>query len=213
MAPGHEPNEDAPHPPPELYSECELPTQHGVFQVRVYRDSDGREHLLLTYGDLQRSRAPFTRLHSECLTGEVLGSLKCDCREQLDIAMKTIAKEGHGVIVYLRQEGRGIGLGNKIRAYAEQDRGADTIEANTRLGFPIDARDYALAAEILRLNGIDSVRLHTNNPQKIADIKAAGITIEEVISSPARTNPHNADYIQTKQDHLGHTGLKNGTEP
>lgn len=192
-----------------FYSACELPTAHGEFQVRIYRDEKGQEHLLLKHGAPAEHDSPFVRIHSECFTGEVLGSLKCDCRDQLDNAMKKIAAEGCGAIVYLRQEGRGIGLGDKIRAYAEQERGADTIEANTRLGLPVDSRNFGIAADILRLNGIESVRLNTNNPQKIASLQRGGITITEVISSPASTNPHNAHYIHTKHEQLGHLGLKN----
>ncbi len=195
----------------EFYSSCDLPTDHGVFRLHVYRDAQDLEHLLLLYGDIATVPSPFVRIHSECFTGEVLGSLKCDCRQQLDKAMAKIAAIGAGAIAYLRQEGRGIGLGNKIRAYAEQERGADTIEANTRLGFPVDSREFGIAAEMLRHHNIHSVRLYTNNPQKVDSLRSSGIEVTDVISSPASTNPHNADYLRTKHERLGHLGLKNGT--
>lgn len=200
-------------PPPEPgnslqhFARCELPTQHGVFTLHVYRDAEAAEHMLISYGDLIATPTPLVRVHSECFTGEVLGSLKCDCREQLEKAMAAIVEAGAGAIAYLRQEGRGIGLGNKVRAYAEQEKGADTIEANERLGLPIDARDFGHAAEMLRDQGVTRVRLNTNNPQKVTALRAAGIEVAAVVASPADPNPHNQEYLRTKMLRMGHRGL------
>lgn len=195
----------------KLYARCELPTQFGTFNLEVYRLGDGndpREEMLLIFqGDLAAASAPFVRLHSECFTGETLQSLKCDCRAQLETAIKQIAVEGEGAIVYLRQEGRGIGLGNKIRAYAEQAKGRDTVEANLHLGFPADLRDYTAATEILRQKGIQRVRLNTNNPEKIAAVEQAGIEIVEVIPAISRVTIHNQNYLRTKLEKMGHKGL------
>lgn len=173
-------------------------------QIIVFRSSaDGREHVALAIG-ASAGRPPLVRLHSECLTGDVFGSLKCDCGPQLRTAMRLIAGEGGGVLLYLRQEGRGIGLANKIRAYALQDRGLDTVEANARLGFVDDQRDYGHAAAMLQALGIDRVRLLTNNPQKVAGLNRAGIEVVERVSHEMPPNPHNADYLATKRDRSGH---------
>lgn len=195
-----------------LYSACELPTEFGNFEVKVYRTADDSEHMLILMGDLIEAAEPFVRVHSECYTGEVLGSLKCDCRSQLQTAMRDIAARGCGAIAYLRQEGRGIGLGNKIRAYAEQAKGANTIEANEILGFPVDMRDYSIAARMLLLNGISRVVLNTNNPEKVAALQRAGIEIAEIHPSVHRPNPHNLHYLQTKHDALGHRGLRDAID-
>ena len=195
-------------PRPTFYSRCELPTGLGTFDVRVYRQADGEEAILIRMGDLDTPEAPFVRVHSECFTGEILHSLKCDCKMQLDIALRTIAERGHGAVVYLRQEGRGIGLGNKIRAYAEQAKGADTVEANERLGFPADMRDFRTAAAILRQNGVHRVQLNTNNPNKVTSLEANGIAVEKVIPSATDPNPHNLEYLLTKYHLLGHDGLE-----
>jgi GTP cyclohydrolase II len=191
-----------------LYSSCELPTEFGLFRIAVYHAEEEREHLLVHKGELTQDEPLFVRIHSECYTGEVLGSLKCDCRSQLHSAMKEIDVRGRGAIVYLRQEGRGIGLGNKIRAYAEQEKGANTIEANERIGFPADMRDYSLAAMMLELNSIRRVIINTNNPEKVAALQRAGIQVTEVIPSTSQPNPHNVDYLRTKYEGLGHSGLK-----
>jgi GTP cyclohydrolase II len=147
---------------------------------------------------------PLVRLHSECLTGDVLGSLKCDCGPQLDAALAAIAKEGWGILLYLRQEGRGIGLINKLRAYQLQDQGFDTVDANTRLGFAIDARDFGIAARMLTLLGQDRIRLMTNNPDKVARLEAEGVVVTERVAHALPPNPHNARYLDTKRDRTGH---------
>lgn len=169
---------------------------------------DSAEHVALVIGQRNADHTPLVRLHSECLTGDILGSLRCDCGPQLDAAMAEIADEakrgGWGVLLYLRQEGRGIGLINKLRAYRLQDQGFDTLEANRRLGFPAEARDFSLAARMLSLLGISAVRLLTNNPDKVAGLEAAGVTITERVPHHLPTNPHNADYLATKRDKAGH---------
>jgi GTP cyclohydrolase II len=161
------------------------------------------EHVALLIGSPD-GEPPLVRLHSECLTGDVLGSLKCDCGPQLDAALARIAENGWGMLLYLRQEGRGIGLINKLRAYQLQDQGFDTVDANTRLGFPIDARDFGTAAQMLKLLGQEQVRLLTNNPEKVAGLAAAGITVTERVPHQLPANPHNARYLDTKRDRTGH---------
>jgi len=188
----------------ELYAEAPLPTHRGTFRSIVFRDRrSGAEHVALVLGDLSAG-VPAVRVHSECLTGEVLGSLKCDCRAQLDRALDHIAAQGQGALLYLRQEGRGIGLGNKIRAYALQAKGYDTYQANRALGFPDDLRRYDLAAEMLRLLGVEAVDLITNNPQKVAGLEEAGVRIRRRIPLPSPTNPHNVNYLRVKRDRTGH---------
>ena len=188
----------------ERFSEAPLPTERGVFQVVVFRElATGLEHVAMVLGDVAGETIP-VRVHSECLTSEVLGSLKCDCRAQLDAALDLVAARGRGVLLYLRQEGRGIGLGNKIRAYALQARGHDTYEANRLLGFPDDLRRYDVAAEMLRLLGVRSVELVTNNPLKIAQLVEAGMPVSRRIALPSPANPHNLGYLRTKRDRTGH---------
>ena len=173
-------------------------------QIVAFRDSGtGEEHVALLVGAFG-GKAPLVRLHSECLTGDVFGSLKCDCGPQLKEALKLIGEAGGGVLLYLRQEGRGIGLANKLRAYALQDRGLDTIEANQRLGFADDERAYDVAAAMLGALGVDEFRLLTNNPSKVAGLEAAGIRVVERVAHHMPTNPHNADYIATKKAKSGH---------
>jgi GTP cyclohydrolase II len=198
------------------FSEARLPTTHGEFTVVVYRTGSpgaagasavgmaDEEHVALVMGDVAGD-AVLARVHSSCFTGEVLGSERCDCRAQLDAALARIAKDGRGVLVYLVQEGRGIGLGNKVRAYALQDKGVDTVDANLQLGFVPDGRSYEIAAGILRDLGVRSVRLMTNNPGKLAGLVAAGV--------PATHEPHwveggdeAADYLAAKKSRLGHIG-------
>jgi GTP cyclohydrolase II/3,4-dihydroxy 2-butanone 4-phosphate synthase/GTP cyclohydrolase II len=155
-------------------------------------------------GDVRGQEGVLVRVHSECLTSEILGSLKCDCREQLEHALDLIGASERGAMIYLRQEGRGIGLGNKIRAYALQARGADTYEANRALGFGDDLRRYDVAAEMLKQLGVRSIDLLTNNPQKIAGLEAEGVTVRRRIASHARSNPHNIGYLRTKRERTGH---------
>ena len=176
----------------------------GDTQIAVFRAvEDGSEHPAVIVG-APGGTAPLVRLHSECLTGDVFGSLKCDCGPQLKAALQLIAAEGTGVLVYLRDEGRGIGLANKIRAYQLQDRGLDTVDANRRLGFADDERDYALAAAMLRSLGLAEVRLLTNNPAKVRGLEEAGIRVVERVAHHMPANPHNADYLATKRVKSGH---------
>jgi GTP cyclohydrolase II len=183
----------------DFYAEAELPTRRGDFRLLVFRErSTGLEHLAMVRGDIRGANDIPVRIHSECLTGEVLGSLRCDCRDQLDGALDLIAGAPAGVLIYLRQEGRGIGLGNKVRAYALQTKGADTYEANRRLGFADDLRRYDLAAEILRTLKVGSIDLITNNPQKVDELKAQGIDVRNRIPATARVNRHNRAYLRAK---------------
>ena len=173
-------------------------------QMVSFRDAaSGEDHVALLVGAFG-GNPPLIRLHSECLTGDVFGSLKCDCGPQLKQALHIIGEEGGGILLYLRQEGRGIGLANKLRAYALQDRGLNTVEANVRLGFSDDERDYAMAAAMLRALGVDEVRLLTNNPNKVSGLEAEGIFVAERVAHHMPTNPHNADYIATKKARSGH---------
>jgi GTP cyclohydrolase II len=173
-------------------------------QIAAFRASDdGQEHVALLIG-APGGKPPLVRLHSECLTGDVFGSLKCDCGPQLKEALRIIGAAGGGLLLYLRQEGRGIGLANKLRAYALQDRGLDTVDANRRLGFADDERDYAHAAAILRALGISEARLLTNNPAKVSGLEAAGIKVVERVPHHMPANPHNADYLATKRKKSGH---------
>jgi 3,4-dihydroxy 2-butanone 4-phosphate synthase/GTP cyclohydrolase II len=187
------------------YAESPLPTVYGTFTAIVYRKGPPEsETLVLTMGRFPTSEPVFVRVHSECLTGEVLGSLKCDCNDQLEQALAHIQQRGHGALIYLRQEGRGIGLGNKIRAYALQAAGADTIEANHMLGFETDLRDFRVAAEILSDLGIKRVELHTNNPDKLRALENHGIEIATRVPAHGRVNRHNRRYLETKRAELGH---------
>ena len=194
------------------YADAELPTAHGLFRLVVYRDaadaqSDSptvEEHMAIVRGDVTGVSNVLCRVHSECWTSEVIGSLKCDCREQLDAALERIAAEGAGVVVYLRQEGRGIGLGNKVRAYALQNGGADTVEANLALGFEADSRRYDLAAAILADLQVRSIRLLTNNPLKVAGLRAAGVNVASRLAHWVGENQHNATYLAVKRRKMGH---------
>lgn len=194
--------------PLERYSQAGLPTRHGEFQLVVYRvdDDPNDEHLAMVFGDVTGRSDVLCRVHSECLTGEVMGSLRCDCRQQLDHALERIASEGCGVLVYLRQEGRGIGLGNKIRAYALQDEGVDTVDANLALGFDADLRSYDLAAAMLRDLEVASVRLMTNNPAKLDGLERAGIAVASHESHWVEASAESADYLRVKRSKLGHMG-------
>jgi GTP cyclohydrolase II len=189
----------------ELVARARLPLEDMPdTQIVAFRASDdGQEHVALVVGTFG-GKPPLVRLHSECLTGDVFGSLKCDCGPQLTEALRIIAAAGGGVLLYLRQEGRGIGLANKLRAYALQDRGLDTVDANRRLGFADDERDYGHAAAMLRALGIGQVRLLTNNPNKLAGLEAAGIEVVERVAHHMPANPHNADYLTAKRERSGH---------
>ena len=188
-----------------IAARAQLPVSASIdSEIVAFRSiDDPHEHVALIIGTPDTS-PPLVRLHSECLTGDVLGSLKCDCGPQLSSALKRIADAGWGVLLYLRQEGRGIGLINKLRAYQLQDQGFDTVDANIRLGFPVEARDFAIAARMLDLLNIDRVRLLTNNPQKVARLEAAGIVVVERLPLALLGNPHNERYLATKRDRTGH---------
>lgn len=191
----------------ERYAEAQLPTRFGPFRVVVYREIDGdKEHLAVIAGDVHNAEDLLIRVHSECLTGEALHSLKCDCRDQLDLALERIQSAGNGAVLYLRQEGRGIGLGNKIRAYAKQDEGLDTVDANLALGFEDDQRGYQMAADMLRDLGVRSVALMTNNPRKVQGLENDGIQVTRREPHEIEAHEHNRDYLKTKQDRLGHLG-------
>ncbi|ATB32307.1 GTP cyclohydrolase II [Melittangium boletus] len=194
-----------------FFSQAHVPTEYGNVQVTVFvdervvgRGAPSHEHMALVFGDVREGEDVLVRIHSECWTGEALHSLKCDCREQLDAALTTIAKARRGVVLYLRQEGRGIGLGNKIRAYALQNQGLDTFAANRALGFADDLRDFSIAGEMLAYLGVRSVSLLTNNPLKISGLEASGIRVVSRRPMPATTNPHNASYLETKNAQMGH---------
>ena len=185
----------------------DLPTKFGLFKAYAYRNLiDNSEHVAIVKGDPQKfpNRLTMVRIHSECLTGDALGSLRCDCRNQLQASLKIIEKQGRGVLVYLRQEGRGIGLINKLKAYSLQDAGLDTVEANTKLGFKPDLRNYGIGAQILIDLGISRVQLITNNPRKISGLKGFGLDIVERMALIPDINSHNASYLSTKADKLGH---------
>jgi GTP cyclohydrolase II len=184
---------------------ADLPTIYGDFQaVAFYNNSDEKEHIAIISGDVcQKTDVP-VRLHSECLTGESIGSLRCDCRDQLSVAMKTVASLNCGIILYLRQEGRGIGLTNKMKAYQLQDFGYDTVEANKALGFRDDERDYMIAAHMLMALDVKSVNLLTNNPKKIEDLKRHGIEVKGRIPILIEPNEYNREYMRTKMEKSGH---------
>jgi GTP cyclohydrolase II len=193
------------------YAEADVPTEYGAVRAVVYRVGTAQtpeEHVALVVGDVASGDAPvLARVHSECWTGEVMRSRKCDCRDQLDQAMRAVAEAERGVVVYLRQEGRGIGLGNKVRAYALQQEGVDTVDANRILGFADDARRYDVAAAILRDLGVRRVALMTNNPSKVRGLVEAGIEVAERRALHAEPNEHNAEYLAVKVKRMGHEGV------
>jgi 3,4-dihydroxy 2-butanone 4-phosphate synthase/GTP cyclohydrolase II len=198
----------------ERIAEFALPTTNGTFRGIAYETkTDKTAHVALVLGDIGDGKDVLVRVHSECLTGDALHSLRCDCGSQRDAALAAIAREGRGVFLYLHQEGRGIGLANKLRAYALQDAGADTVEANTLLGLPADKRDYGIGSQILVDLGVREMNLLTNNPKKIAGLEGFGLTIKARVPLQIAPTPHNAHYMDTKRDKMGHMfGAPNPTE-
>jgi len=186
-------------------TEARLPTKFGEFTVMAYQSSvDKAEHVVLVKGDILSDEPVLVRVHSECLTGDVFGSLRCDCGDQIELAMQKINEEGRGVFLYMRQEGRGIGLHNKLRAYALQDQGMDTVEANIALGFPADLRDYGVGAQILADIGLHNIILLTNNPKKIVGLESYGLKVVKTAELMATPNTYNIRYLETKKEKLGH---------
>src|SRR5258705_4953497 len=183
-----------------------LPTGFGMFEVVGYRSLiDDKHHVALVKGEVAGSEDVLVRMHSECLTGDVFHSLRCDCGEQLESALATIEREGRGVLVYLAQEGRGIGLLNKLRAYKLQEEGLDTVDANLELGLPADLREYGIGAQILVDLGLSSIRILTNNPKKIHGLQGYGLSVSEQVPIEHMPNPHNESYLRTKAERMGHT--------
>ncbi len=191
--------------PVRFVESSRLPTSWGDFDMHGFEDTESnKEHLILTMGDVANGEPVLARVHSECLTGDALFSLRCDCGNQLQAALQAIAREGRGALFYLRQEGRGIGLLNKIRAYKLQDEGADTVEANEQLGFGADMRDYSMLQAMVAHLGVSAVRLMTNNPRKVAAMEEQGVSVVERIALHTDSNPHNEKYLRTKAGKLGH---------
>lgn len=187
----------------ELLAEARVPTEHGTFTMKLFKEKNtGLEHVAMVMGDVQGSA--LVRVHSECMTGDVFGSLRCDCGPQLQFAMSEIGKKGQGVVVYLRQEGRGIGLANKLKAYQLQDKGMDTVEANLHLGFAADLRNFDVAAQILDFLGVSSVHLMTNNPRKVDTLRQHGVKIDERVPVRSDVQSENERYLGTKARKLGH---------
>ena len=188
-----------------IAAETKLPTKFGEFRIIVFKNEvDHKEHLMIVKGDVRGKSDVLMRIHSECLTGDVFGSHRCDCGEQLENALCAIEEQGEGIVIYMRQEGRGIGLTNKIKAYTLQDQGYDTVEANVKLGFPPDMREYSLAAQMLRELGIQSVKLLTNNPEKKEDLERWGITVSKRVPIVIKANSVNAKYLTTKKEKMRH---------
>jgi len=189
----------------EHIESVKMPTDYGNFDLHLYRSKlDGQHHLALVHGKVSGQRNVLVRVHSECLTGDVFGSRRCDCGPQLQQAMRQVSEAGRGVIVYMRQEGRGIGLAPKIKAYKLQEQGYDTVEANQKLGFDMDLREYGLGAQILVDLGLKTIRLLTNNPRKVVGLEGYGLHIVQQVPIKVNPNPHNARYLNTKRDKLGH---------
>jgi 3,4-dihydroxy 2-butanone 4-phosphate synthase/GTP cyclohydrolase II len=186
-------------------AEAKLPTKYGEFEIIAYKsDMDPDQHVALVMGDINNEEPVLVRVHSECLTGDVFGSLRCDCGEQLDHALRMIAEEKRGVLLYMRQEGRGIGIHNKISAYHLQDNGMDTVEANISLGFPPDLRDYGIGAQILTDLNLHRIRLLTNNPKKVIGLEGYGLEVVETVPIVVKPNPYNERYLETKKNKMGH---------
>jgi len=189
----------------KVVARAELPTRFGRFRILAVKGRGPKEEAVaIQHGNLKRGRTPVVRIHSQCLTGDVFTSERCDCRAQLELSLRQIAKEPSGIVLYLPQEGRGIGLINKVKAYQLQDEGLDTVEANRKLGFAADSRDYDFAAAALKALGVRSVRLLSNNPDKIEQLERAGIRVVERIPCRPRTNHHSRAYLRTKQNKMGH---------
>ncbi len=189
----------------EHYATANLPTKYGQFKIVSFTNNlDGKDHVAIVKGDVKGQAGVLCRIHSECLTGDVFGSLKCDCGPQLEAALAQLEEHGQGIILYMRQEGRGIGLANKVKAYSLQDQGMDTVEANLHLGFDDDMRDYSVASEMLRHLSPESIILMTNNPNKIKGLREAGIPIDERIPLKITPNPFNEHYLETKKNKSGH---------
>ncbi|MBL0884302.1 MAG: GTP cyclohydrolase II, partial [Chitinophagaceae bacterium] len=187
----------------------DMPTKYGQCKLVAFKEKmTGAEHLALVKGEWQSEEAVLTRVHSSCFTGDILGSFRCDCGEQLQKAMQMVDAEGKGVILYMNQEGRGIGLINKLKAYKLQEEGMDTVEANLHLGFGMDERDYGVGAQILRSLGITKLKLMSNNPRKRAGLKGYGLEIVDIVPIEIAPNPHNEKYLKTKRDKLGHEILE-----
>jgi 3,4-dihydroxy 2-butanone 4-phosphate synthase/GTP cyclohydrolase II len=187
----------------------EMPTAYGQFQLAAFKEKEtGQEHLALIKGQWEKDEPVLVRVHSSCFTGDILGSLRCDCGEQLHAAMQMVEKEGKGVVLYMNQEGRGIGLFNKLKAYKLQEEGMDTVEANLHLGLPMDARDYGVGAQILRTLNVCNIRLISNNPKKRAGLLGYGLKIVDTVPIQIAPNQHNQKYLETKRDKLGHEILK-----
>ena len=193
---------------------CKLPTPFGVFTMHGFEEAEtGKEHVALTMGELTGDEPVLLRAHSECLTGDALFSMRCDCGYQLEEALRSVSEAGRGVVLYLRQDGRGIGLLNKVRAYNLQDQGADTVEANEQLGFGADMRDYGMCQPMLEHLGISAIRLMTNNPRKVKALSDAGVTVAERRPIEVGRNPHNNGYLNTKASKLGHFLSHQDDEP
>ena len=189
----------------EKYADAQLPTRYRKFRILAFvNNRDNKEHVAVINGDVEAEQDVVTRIHSECLTGDVLGSLKCDCGEQLDRALEQIGEAERGIVLYMRQEGRGIGLAEKIKAYSLQDEGLDTVEANQHLGFDDDLRDYTIASRMLEIIGVDSIALMTNNPKKVQGLLNEGIDVTRRIPLKVLPNPHNVHYLETKREKSGH---------
>ncbi len=189
----------------EIYARASLPSQYGQFEIVAFTNNrDGKEHVAVLHGEPSGATGVITRIHSECLTGDVFGSLKCDCGPQLDLALQEIAESEAGLVLYMRQEGRGIGLANKVKAYSLQDLGMDTVEANHHLGFDDDLRDYEISARMLELLEVESIVLLTNNPSKVEGLREAGVVVDERRPIKTTPNPHNYNYLETKRLKSGH---------
>jgi 3,4-dihydroxy 2-butanone 4-phosphate synthase/GTP cyclohydrolase II len=197
----------------ERIATARMPTRYGDFIAYGYRaQTDGHHHLALVMGEVDGAKDVLVRVHSECLTGDVFHSMRCDCGEQLERALAQIAGEGKGVLLYLAQEGRGIGLLNKLRAYELQEQGMDTVDANLALGLPVDSREYGIGAQILADLGLTSIRVMTNNPKKLVGLEGYGLSVVEQVPIVAEPNPVNADYLRTKRERMGHTLTHQGRQ-